>query len=153
MERNACQKVTKTTSCSIIYIQQLFNDYCTYLGEGNGSPLYYSCLENLVDRGAWWVAVHRVTQSQTHLKQLSMHALEKEMAAHSSIPAWRIPGTEEPGGLLSMGSHRVRHNWSNLAAAAAAHTRHSGRYWETIGNKIEEYKSLLSWCLFSCGGD
>ena len=78
VERNACQKVTKTTSCSIIYIQQLFNDYCTYLGEGNGSPLYYSCLENLVDRGAWWVAVHRVTQSQTRLKQLSMHALRRK---------------------------------------------------------------------------
>ena len=48
------------------------------------------------------------------------HALEKEMATHTSILAWRIPGTEEPGGLPSMGSHRVGHNWSNLAAAAAA---------------------------------
>ena len=47
-----------------------------------------------------------------------MHALKKEMATHSSILAWRIPGTEEPGGLLSMGSHRVRHECSNLAAAA-----------------------------------
>ena len=80
------------------------------LGEGNGNPLQYSCLENPVDRGALWAAVHRVAQSQTRLKQLSMHALEKEMATHSSVLAWRIPGTEEPGGLLSIGSHRVRHD-------------------------------------------
>ena len=49
------------------------------------------------------------------------HSLEKEMATHSSVLAWRIPGTGEPGGLPSMGSHRVGHDWSNLAAAAAAH--------------------------------
>ena len=49
-----------------------------------------------------------------------MHALEKEMATHSGILAWRIPGTEEPGGLLSMGLHRVRHDGRDLAAAAAA---------------------------------
>ena len=59
-----------------------------YFGEGNGNPLQYSCLENPVDRGAWWAAVHRVAQSQTLLKQLSMHALEKNMATHSSILAW-----------------------------------------------------------------
>jgi len=74
------------------------------LGEGNGTPLQYSCLENPVDRGAWWAAVHRIAQSQTGPKRLSMHALEKEMATHSSILAWRIPGKEEPGGLPSMGS-------------------------------------------------
>ena len=79
-------------------------------GEKNGKPLQYSCLENPVVRGAWWAAVHGVAQSQTQLKQLSMHALEKEMATHSSSLAWRSPGTEEPGGLLSMGSHRVGHN-------------------------------------------
>ena len=90
-------------------------------GEGNGNPLQYSCLENPVDRGAWWAAVHEVAQSQTWLKRLSMHhALEKEMATHPSIPAWRIPGREEPGGLLSIGSHWVVHDWSDLAAAAAA---------------------------------
>ena len=87
-------------------------------GEGNGNPLQYSCLENSVDRGAWWAAVHGVTQSWTRLKWLSMHALEKEMATHSSILAWRIPGTGEPGGLPSMGLHRVGHDWSDLAAAA-----------------------------------
>ena len=91
-----------------------------YHGEGNGNPLQYSCLENPVDRGAWWAAVHRVTQSWTWLNRLSMHALEKEMETHSSILGWKIPGTEEPGGLPSMGSHRVGHNWSDLAAAAVA---------------------------------
>ena len=61
---------------------------------------------------------HRVRHDWSDLA--CMHALEKEVATHSSVLAWRIPGTEEPGGLLSMGSHRVRHEWSNLAAAAAA---------------------------------
>ena len=91
------------------------------LGEGNGNPLRYSCLENPVDRGALWAAVHRVAQSQTRLKRLAcMHALEKEMATRSIVLAWKIPGTEEPVGQLSLGSHRVGHDWSDLAAAAAA---------------------------------
>ena len=89
-------------------------------GEGNGNPLQYSCLENPVDRGAWWAAIHGITQSQTQLKWLSMHACIGEgHGTHSSVLAWRIPGTEEPGGLPSMGSHRVGHNWSDLAAAAS----------------------------------
>ena len=91
-------------------------------GEGNGTPLQYSCLENPMDGGAWWVAVHGVTKSRTWLSDFPFtfhfHALEKEMATHSRVLAWRIPGTEEPGGLPSMGSHRVRHDWSNLASAA-----------------------------------
>ena len=74
--------------------------------------------------GAWWAAVHGVTRSQTRLSDFTFtfhfHALEKEMAIHSSVLAWRIPGTGEPGGLPSLGSHRVGHDWSNLAAAAAA---------------------------------
>ena len=94
------------------------------LGEGNGTPLQYSCLEYPMDGGAWWAAVHGVTKSRTWLNNFTFtfhfHALEKEMATHSSILAWRIPGTGEPGGLLSMGSHRVGHNWSDLAAAVAA---------------------------------
>ena len=93
-----------------------------FYGEGNGNPLQYSCLENPMDRGAWWAAVHGVIKSQTRLSNFTFtfhfHALEKEMATHSSVLAWRIPGTGEPGGLPSMGSHRVGHNWSNLAAAA-----------------------------------
>ena len=93
-------------------------------GEGNGTPLQYSCLENPMDRGAWWAAVYGVTKSWTRLRDFiftfHFHALEKEMATHSSVLAWRIPGTVEPDGLLSMGSHRVRHDWSDLAAAASA---------------------------------
>ena len=77
-----------------------------------------------MDGGAWWAAVHGVTKSQTRLSDFTFtfyfHALEEEMATHSSVLAWRIPGTEEPGGLPSMGSHRVGHDWSDLAAAAAA---------------------------------
>ena len=90
--------------------------------EGNGTPLQYSCLENPMDGGAWWAAVHGVAKSRTQLSDFTFpfhfHALEKEMATHSSVLAWRIPGTGEPGGLLSMRSHRVGHNWSDLAAAA-----------------------------------
>ena len=85
-----------------------------YIGEGNGNPLQYSCLENPLDRGAWWAAVHGVSKSRTQLSDFTLtfhfHPLEKEMATHSSVLAWRIPGTEEPGGPLSMGSHRVEHN-------------------------------------------
>ena len=92
-------------------------------GEGNGTPLQYSCLENPRDRGTWWAAVHGVAQSRTQLSDFTFtfdfHALEKEMATHSSVLAWRIPGTGEPGGLPSTGSHRVGHDWSGLAAAAA----------------------------------
>ena len=83
-------------------------------GEGNGTPLQYSCLENPMDRGAWWATVHGVAKSQTRLSDFTFtfhfHALEKEMATHSSVLAWRIPGTGEPSGLLSMGLHRVRHD-------------------------------------------
>ena len=93
-------------------------------GEGDGAPLQCSCLENPMDRGAWWAAVHGVTKSRTWLSDFTFtfhfHALEKEMATHSSVIAWRIPGMGEPGGLPSVGSHRVGYNWSNLAAAAAA---------------------------------
>ena len=93
-------------------------------GEGNGSPLQYSCLENPMDGGAWWAEVCGVSKSWTRLSDFTFtfhfHALEKEMASHSSILAWRIPGTVEPGRLPSMGSHRVGHDWNNLAAAVAA---------------------------------
>ena len=80
---------------------------------GNGYPLQYSCLGNSLDRGAWCVPAHgsqRVGQDQAT-------NTEKEMATHSSVFAWRIPGAGEPGGLPSMGSHRVGHDWNDLAAA------------------------------------
>ena len=84
------------------------------LGEGNGTPLQYSCLENPMDGGAWWVAVHGVAKSRTQLSDFTFtshfHALEKEMTTHSSVLAWRIPGTWEPGDLPSMRSHRVGHD-------------------------------------------
>ena len=80
---------------------------------------------NLMDGGAWWAAVHGVAKSWTWLSDFTLtfhfHALEKEAATHSSVLAWRIPGTGEPDGLPSMGSHRAGHDWSDLAAAAAVH--------------------------------
>ena len=82
--------------------------------EGNGTPLQYSCLENPVDGGAWQAAVHGVTKSWTQLSDFPFtfyfHALEKEIATHSSVFGWKIPGTEEPGRLPSTGSHRVGQN-------------------------------------------
>ena len=82
-------------------------------GEGNGNPLQYS-LENPMDGGARWAAVHGVTKSRARLSNFTFtfyfHALEKEMTTHSSVLAWRIPGVVEPGGLSSMGSHRVGHD-------------------------------------------
>ena len=84
------------------------------VGEGNGTPLHYSCLENPKDRGAWQAAVHGVATSATQLSDFTFTfhfpALEKEMATHSRVLAWTIPETGEPGGLLSMGSHRVGHD-------------------------------------------
>ena len=94
-------------TCIYIYI-------CICVGEVNGTPLQYSCLENPMDKGAWQAAVHGVAKSQTRLSDFTFtfhfYALEKEMATLSSVLAWRIPGTGEPGGLPSMGSHRVRHD-------------------------------------------
>ena len=83
-------------------------------GEGNGTPLQYSCLENPMDGGACWAANHGVVRSRTQLSDSTFtfhfHALEKEMATHSSVLAWKIPGTGEPGGLPSMELHRVGHD-------------------------------------------
>ena len=97
------------------------------VGEGDGTPLQHSRLEDPMDGGAWWAAVHGVAKSWTPLSDFTFtfpfHALEKAMATHSSVLAWRIPGTGEPGGLPSMGSHKVGHDWSDLAAAAAVTQR------------------------------
>ena len=106
---------------------RFFNFLCLnrgQFGEGNGTLLQYSCLENPMDGGAWWAAFHGVATSRSRLSDFTFtfhfHAMEKEMATHSSVLAWRIPGAGDPGGLLFMGSHRVGHDWSDLAAAAAA---------------------------------
>ena len=83
-------------------------------GEGNGTLLQYSCLEIPMDGGAWWAAIHGVVKSWTQLSDFTFtfhfHALEKEMATHSSVLAWRILGTEETGGLPSVGSYKLGHD-------------------------------------------
>ena len=97
------------------------DDIVIRVSSHTGNPLQYSCLENPRDGGGWWAAVHGVTRSRTRLSNFTFtfhfHALEKEMATHSSVLAWRIPGTGEPDGLPSMGLHRVGHDWSDLAVA------------------------------------
>ena len=90
----------------------------------DGTPLQCSCLENPRDGGACWAAVQGVAKSQARLSDFTFtfhfHPLERVVAIHSSVLAWRIPGTGEPVGLPSMGSHRVGHDRSDLAAVAAA---------------------------------
>ena len=91
------------------------------VGEGSGTPLQYCCPENPMDGGAWLAEVHGVAKSRTRLSDFTFtfhfHALEREMATHSNVLAWRIPGTEKSGRLQSIGSHRVRYDGSDLAAA------------------------------------
>ena len=116
-------------------------------GEGNGTPLQYSCLENPMGGGAWWAAVHGVAKSRTGLRDFTFtcrfHAWEQEMATHSSVLAWRIPGTREPGGLPSMGSHRVGPDWSDLAAAAA--TLIGKKYSSGTSNRIVRKLISTQW--------
>ena len=107
-----------------------------------------------MDGGAWWAAVHGVAKSQTRLSVFTFtfhfHALEKEMATHSSVLAWRIPGTGEPGGLPSTGSPRVVHDWSDLAAAI----QHRQLYSMLCGNldrrgvwrRMNTYKCMTKSC-------
>ena len=116
-------------------------------GRGHGTLLQHSCLENPMDGGAWWAAVHGVAESQTRPSDFTFtfhfHALEKEMATHSSVLAWRIPGTGEPGGLSSMGSHRVGHDWSDLAAGSTKTNIDLTEYTE----KGKEANDYLWWTL------
>ena len=106
--------ISKRPRNRIYFCTKNYKEIKYLIGEGNGTPLQYSCLETPMDRGAWQAAVHGVTRNWTRLSDFTFtfyfHALEKEMATHSNNLAWRTPGTGEPGGLLSMGSHRVRHN-------------------------------------------
>ena len=89
-----------------------FHFVLSCIGEGNGNPLQCSCLENPMDGEAWWAAVHGVEKSRTRLSDFTFtfhfHALEKEMATHSSVPAWRIPGTGEPGAVYGVAQSRTR---------------------------------------------
>ena len=107
-------------------------------------------LEMLKDREAWHASVHGVAKSWIRLSDFTFtfpfHALEKEMATHSSVLAWRIPGTEEPGGLPSMGSHGVRHDWSHLAAAAI---RTSSRTMNLSSNIWSNFDITRSWLTIS----
>ena len=119
--------------------------------EGNGNPLQYSCLENPRDGRAWWAAVHGVAESWTRLNNFTFtfhfRALGKEMAIHSSVVAWRIPGTGEPGGLPSMGSHRVGHDWSDAAAAAAAAII---LQIVNISDRPEPWRGIVWQCIRNC---
>ena len=103
---------TRTSSCKVCS-----QEPCLYLPSSSGFYLLlfqYSCLENPMDVGAWKAAVHGVAEGRTRLSEFTFsfqfHVLEKEMATHTSVLAWRIPGTGKPGGLLSTGSHRVGHD-------------------------------------------
>ena len=103
-------RVAPTISQSLLKLYKINRD----LGEGNGTPLQYSCLENPMDGGAWCAPVHGVAKSRERLSDFTLtfhfHALVKEMATRSSVLARRIPGMVEPDGLPSMGSHRVGHD-------------------------------------------
>ena len=115
---------------SCLHCWRLINPKCVglFLGclvcsrEGNGTPLQYSCLENPRDGGTWQAAVHGVAKSRTHLSDFTFtfhfHALEKETATHSIVLAWRIPGTGEPAGLPSVGSHsRTQLKWVSSSSS------------------------------------
>ena len=104
-----------TICCQVPHRNTAFSLFLfSICGEGNGNPLQYSCLENPMDGGACWAAVRGVANSRTRLSDFTFtfhfHTLEKEMAAHASVLAWRIPGTWEPGGLPSLGSQRAGHD-------------------------------------------
>ena len=127
------------------------------LGEGNGTPLQYSCLENPMDGGAWWAAVHGITKSRTWLGDFTFtfhfHALEKEMATHSSFLSWRIPGKGEPGGLPSMGLQRVGHDWSDLEMISLEQfpcNHLSSKPTSNISNYYNTYARLRTKSLQSC---
>ena len=100
-----------------------------------------------MDGGSWQAAVQGVAKSRTRLSDFTftfhLHALEKEMESHSSVLAWRIPGTGEPGGLPSVGSHRVGHEWSDLTAAAAVCTK--VLFLSFSMNEFSQYKDCFLW--------
>ena len=95
------------------------------IGESNGTPLQHSCLENPMDGGAWWAAVHGVAKSQTQLSDFTFtfhfYALEKEMATHSSVLAWRIPGMGKPGWAVVSGVAQSRTRLKRLSSSSSSH--------------------------------
>ena len=105
--------VQSRTQASDLHYCPIYSSLAIHTGEGNVSPLHRSCLERPRDRGAWWAAGHGVAKSRTRLSDFTFpfhfHALQKAVATHSSVLAWRIPGPGEPRGLPSTGSHRVGH--------------------------------------------
>ena len=122
MSKETSESSLRTTECSHqecesfffsnLTLPSLFLNFINAHLEGNGTPLQYSCLENPMDGGAWWATVHGVAKSWTRLSNFTftfhLHTLEKEMATHSSILAWRIPGPEEPVGLFVYGVAQSR---------------------------------------------
>ena len=150
----SCSFVWTIFLCCLILFKFLFVFLMYVVGEGNGTPLQYSCLENPMDGGAWWAAVHAVAKSWTRLSDFPFtfhfHALEKEMATHSSVLAWRIPWTEKPGRLQSMGSWRVGHNWAtSLSLSTFMHWR---RKWQPspafLPGESQGWGSLVGCCLW-----
>ena len=121
LTQNQCERIlykaSKIQLASIIMLFFFLFFLChliVKIGDSNGTQLQYSCQENPMDGGTWQAAIHGVTKSRTRLSDFiftfPFHALEMEMGTHSSVLAWRIPGMGEPGGLPSMGSHRIRHD-------------------------------------------
>ena len=121
-----CQTSLSTESAWTHTHPFCFGNTVVTFGEGNGAPLQCSCLENPMDRGTWWAAVHGVAKSRTQLSDFTFtfhfYALEKEMATHSCVLAWRIPGMGEPGGLPSMGSQ----SWTQLKRLSSSSSRVPG---------------------------
>ena len=113
-------KITAVGDCSheikrhLLLGRKVMTNLDSLFGVGNSTLFQYPCLESPMDGGVWYTAVHGVTKSWTQLSDFTFtfhfHALEKEMTTHTSVLAWRIPGTGEPGGLQSMGLHRVGHD-------------------------------------------
>ena len=133
-------------------------DWENPLGKKNGNQLEYSRWEDPMDRGAWKATVHGVAQNWTRLSEFTFtfhfHGLEKEMATHSHVLAWRIPGTGEPGRLPSMGSHRVGHDWCDLAAGllkrslASINCIHAKLKWD-IWFSVLKLQLQLRWFIYA----
>ena len=125
------------------YISDFCDILMTVSGEGNGTPLQYSCLENSIGVGAWKAAVHGIAEGRTRLSYFTFtfhfHALEKEMATHSNVLAWRIPGTGKPGGLPSMGVARLK----RLSCSSSSNDR-------LLPFQKIQYVSVIYQSTFSC---